>query len=143
MLADFVNDGANISDAGVSEGEIGVELDGLLVHLESELEALAAGVAAATQVIVICNGILRWPGSDLLFFLRRKVDAEGLRDAARDFVLHFKDVVHFTIKALSPKSVAGMGFDELCGDAQTIAGTTEAAAENVGSVAVRGRPGER
>jgi len=133
LIAEFQRHSAEVGHTGMSECEMGIKLDGLLVHLESEIQAFAAGVTAATQEKVVGQRVFGGLLGDLFFFLGGEVDAKGLRDAAGNFILHLKDIGHFTVEALRPNGVAGLRFDELSGDAQAVARAAKAAAEHVGS----------
>jgi len=131
VLANLVNHRTDVGDASVGRGEAGVQLDGLLVHLQGKFEAFAASIATAAKEVVVGDGILGGFGCDLALFLRRKSDAKRLGDAAGDFVLDFEDVGHFAVETLRPNGVAGTRFDELRADAEPIAGAANTAAENV------------
>ena len=53
-------------------------------------------------------------------------------DHLRDFVLHRKYVVEFTVVAFGPQVDAGRRFDQLCGDPDAASGPTDTALQNVG-----------
>ena len=124
---------AHVGDGSVGQSESGVELDGLLEHLQRELQALAAGVTAAAQIVIVSLQVLGGLVRDRLFFLRREADAQGLGESVGDLVLNFEDVGHLAVVALSSQSgVIGAGLDQLRGDAQAVAGAADAAAQHVG-----------
>src|SRR5207244_1399500 len=78
-----------------------------LEHLYCELQAELAGIAAPAKVEIISLQIFGGLAGDDLLFFRRKRDAQCLRDAAGDFMLHFENVFEFPIVALSPARLAG------------------------------------
>ena len=71
---------------------------------------------------------------DGALFLLSKHELEGFGDALGNFVLNGEDVFHLAVVTLGPDGAGGGGFDETSGDAQTVAGATKAAFENVGGV---------
>ena len=68
---------------------------------------------------------------DGFLLLGRQGDAQSLGDFARDFVLHFEDVLHFAIVAFGPQRKIGASVDELRVDAQAITGAAQAAGQDV------------
>src|SRR3989475_5592489 len=107
LLAPFVVLATDVGQTGIRECEIRVERDGLLEHLYCELQAELAGIAAPAKVEIISLQIFRGLAGDDLLFFRRNRDAQCLRDAAGDFILHFENVFEFAIIALSPERLAG------------------------------------
>src|SRR5215469_11892093 len=53
------------------------------------------------------------------------------RHRLADFVLHHEDVGEIAVVALSPDMLAGLGLDQLAGDANAIAGFPQAAFEHI------------
>src|SRR5271156_5327947 len=114
-----------------------IDDDGAGAHLAGEVKNFAGKLVeelAAAQVVVIRLGIVGLLAGYGLFFLRRELDAQSLADAASDFVLDFEDVFQLAIVAFRPDGVTRLSADELRGDAQAIAGATQAAAEDARGV---------
>src|SRR5206468_7736306 len=59
--------------------------------------------------------------------------ADGGRNGLRDFVLHGEDTAQITIVALRPKVIAGATVDELGGNPQPFAGSTDTAFHDIGN----------
>ena len=130
-----MNHRARVRDAGVSQGKIRVEQDGHVEHLHRKFQVgtrLAARVAAAPQIRVVRLRILGRLARDGFFFLRRQRDAQRLRDASRDFVLHLEDVLQFAVESVGPRGVPRARLHQLRRDAQAVIGAPQAAAQHVG-----------
>src|SRR6202034_3253966 len=69
LLANFVIQSAEIGDARVGQGEIRVELDGLLEHLQGVLDIFAVRVVSAAKVEIVGLRILGGLARDEFFFL--------------------------------------------------------------------------
>src|SRR5437667_11700130 len=95
----------------------------MLEHLYFELQAELAGIAAPAKVEIISLQIFGGLAGDDLLFFRRKRDAQRLRDAAGDFILHFENVFEFAIIALSPERLAGGSPHQLGGKPEAVART--------------------
>src|SRR5664280_2886119 len=66
--------------------------------------------------------------------LRRKRDAEGFGDLARDLVLYLEDVLHLAVVPLRPERKVRVRVDELRVDPQPVAGPPQAPREDVSRV---------
>ena len=117
---------------GVGQGEVRVELDGLLEHLQRVVHVLAARVAPAAQVAVVGQWVFRGLARDGLFFLRGERDPQGLGDAPGDLLLDGEDVFQLPVVALGPDGMPRRGFHELCGDADAVPRAADGAFEHVG-----------
>ena len=127
--------GAGVGASGIGQGEAGVHGHRVLEHLQGKfqiLARLAARVAFAAQVQIVRLQIFRGFDGQGFEFLRRERDAQGLGDFARNFVLHFENVLHFAVVALRPQWEIGGGVDQLRGDAQAVAGAAQATCQHVG-----------
>ena len=60
-----------------------------------------------------------------------QLNAERVRDLARDLILQREEVGEIAVIAFGPDVLAGLGLDELRSDADAIAGFAQAAFEDV------------
>src|SRR5271169_2787242 len=112
--------------------EIGIERDGLLEHLYGELQAELAGIAATAEVEIISLQILGGLARDNLLFLRRKRNAQRLRDAPGNFLLNREHVFQLPVIALGPDRMPRRGFDKLYRDPHARAGAADGPLQHVG-----------
>ncbi len=126
---------AGVGAGGVGQRETGVQHDCVFEHLQRELEVLASEpprIALAAQIKIVGLQILGGLVGQRFELLRRKRHAQCFGNLARDFVLHFEDVLHLAIEALRPQRKIGVRVDKLRSDAQARAGAAQRAGENVG-----------
>src|SRR5579859_2774111 len=133
LLADFVDQPAEMCDACMRQGKIWIELDGLLEHLQCIVHIFAARVASAAKVKIVGLRVFRRLSRDGFFFLRRQSDAQSLRDAASDFFLNGEDIFQLAVVAFRPNGMPRGGFHQLRGDAHAVARAADGAFEHVGS----------
>jgi hypothetical protein len=131
LSTELVNHPTNVGDSSVGQREIGVELDRLLEHLESEVQVLPARVISTAQVAVVGLGVFRRLARDYLFLLGRKGDAEGLGDVPCYFILDFEDILHLAVIALCPKGEIGVSVHELRIDAKTVPRPPQASPKHI------------
>ncbi len=132
LVAKLVDESAHVSDSGVRQSEIRIQLDGLFEHLQRVVDVFAVRVVSAAQIKIVGLGILRGLARDDFFFLRRQRDAQGLGDAARDFLLDGEDILQLPVVTLGPDGMPRRGFDQLRGDAHAIARAADRTLEHVG-----------
>ena len=97
------------------------------------------------QQIIVCFGAFRRLARNRLLFLRRKLDAQGLRDASGNFFLHLEYIFQFTVEALRPDWIIPARVHQLRIDAQTIPGAAQASTQNEIGIEARAdfRSGQR
>ena len=61
----------------------------------------------------------------------QQLDLQRGDDGARDFVLHFEDILDVAVVGLRPDVIAVVRADQLCGDADSAARLAHAAFEHV------------
>src|SRR6185437_10482149 len=110
LLANLVDQRAEIRDAAMRKSEIRIELDRLLEHLQAIIYILAACVASSAQVKIVRQRIFRGLARHGFFFLRRKSDTQSLGDAPGDFFLDGKYVLQLPVVALGPDGMSCRGF---------------------------------
>jgi hypothetical protein len=115
----------------LGQGEIRVELDGLLEHLQAVVVIFAASVIAAAQIKIVGLRIFSGLAGDGFFFLRGQRDAQSLGDAACDFFLDGENVLELAVVALGPHRMARGRFNQLRGDAHPAAGAADRTFEHV------------
>ena len=124
--------GAAIRDRRPGEGEVRIQRDGVLEHLEGEIHVprrAPAGVAAPAEIEVVRLEVLRRLGGELRLFLGGQLDPQRLGDLVRDLVLNGEDVGHLPVITLRPDGEAGRRVDELRVDPQPVPGAPQAALE--------------
>src|SRR6266850_3458944 len=109
-----------------------VQMDGLLEHLQGVVHVFAPRVAAAAQIEIVGLCVFGRLEPNRLFFLRRQCNAQGLGDAARDFVLDDKDILELSVVTLSPHRMPRRTFDELRCNAETISRAPDGPFEHEG-----------
>ncbi len=132
LIAQFEDETAEMGNSGVGQGKVLVELDGLLEHLQGIVHIFAAGVAAAAEIKIIGLGIFGGFDTNDFFFLRSEGNAQGVSDAASDFVLDGENVLKLAIIALGPNGMPGGTLDQLCSDAQAVSGAANCAFKDEG-----------
>ena len=119
-----------MGNARVRQRKIGVQVDGLLEHLQRIVRVLAPRIAASPQIEVVSLGIFGGLLPDGFFFLRRQRDAQRLRDAAGNFVLDGEDVFQLPVVALCPYGMPCGTLHQLRRDAQAVPRPANGALEN-------------
>ena len=92
LLANLVVEPAKARNARVRQSKIWIELDGLFEHLQGVVNIFAARIASAAKIKIIGLRIFGRLSRDGFFFLRRKRNAQRLRDTAGNFLLNGEDV---------------------------------------------------
>src|SRR4029077_3245467 len=129
-----VIDRADARHSGPGEREARVLRDGVLVHLQGELEVLprtAARVAPTPEEEVVRLQILGRARGDRLLLLRAERQAERPGDLSRDLVLNLEDVLHLAVIALDPERKIRVCIDELGADPEAVSRPAETPGENV------------
>ena len=121
------------AEAGVSEGVIRVESDGLLEVMNGRGERLGlhrVDMLAGADVVLVGGHVARLGGQNLLPVGGVEADGQGLEDSGDDAVLHVEGVVPQAVDLLGCEGVAGSGVDERRGNADAVADALIAAADN-------------
>src|SRR5262249_33580977 len=130
----LVIEAEHVGQTGISGSEIWVYLSGTLIHLDGKLQVLArhpAGVAAATQIEIVGLRIGRRLGLNRLLFLWRQRNAKCFSDLARDLILDFENILEFAIEAFAPQRELSLSVDQLCRDADPVAGAAQATRQHI------------
>src|ERR1041385_1610566 len=85
---------------------------------------------AAAQVLFRSGSVGSCLAREFVFLIGTQLETQALDDALHDRVLHADDVAGFRVNPLAPENLAGADVEELCRDAESIAGPKESRSEN-------------
>src|SRR5262245_36554289 len=114
-----VEERAAVRHACKRAGILRVDDDGSRKHLPRKVKTFSPELVkklASPQVVVVSLRIFGLSAGDGFLFLRREFYAQGLADAARDFILNFKNVLEFPVISFRPNGMARLRLNELRGD---------------------------
>jgi hypothetical protein len=112
-------------EARMGVGEIGIKIDGLTEEFFGERIVVPTDFLEMPQ-----PALVRGPGVEAFPRLAHRAvkfgvsdrRGDGDRHGLRNLVLHHENVGEVAVVALGPDVLAGRGLDQLCGDADSIAG---------------------
>jgi hypothetical protein len=122
------------TEALVSPGKVRIEINRLLKEIPCESDVLGSQFIKMPQ-----TGLIRRPGIEAIRRLVHRAllfggsNSRSGRDCNRfgDLVLHRENIRELPVVAVGPDVIARFGFDQLCGDPDTIAGLSQAALEHI------------
>src|SRR5690348_12560828 len=85
---------------------------------------------AAAEVLFRSGSVGSGLARQFVFLVGTQLQTQAFDDTLHDRVLHPDDIAGFSVDAFAPEDLTGANIEELCSDAQSIAGTKESRGEN-------------